>query len=99
MIPLFQATPWWQVAASALVTAFLLATAWRLIRGRPALLWYAVALAAEFCVWWATQQLPAYQQAFSPSELQVDYYILMGMLAAAVAIWWTERRGQPAATA
>jgi hypothetical protein len=98
MIPVMQATPWWQLIASLGVTALLLFAAWRLARGRAAFGLSLLAFAADTTLWWIMHAMPAYQLAFTPSELAADYYSLGGMLALLIAIWLLERsRSGPAA--
>lgn len=98
MVPLWQATPWWQLAAWLAVVTLFLAAAWRLIRGRRALGLYAAAFVADACLWWVFQSGAAYRQVFSPAELQFDYYMLGAMLLVGALIWWAERT-PPQATA
>jgi hypothetical protein len=97
LIPLWEATPWWQLAVWAALTAFLLHVAWRLVRGRTALTAYVVALLLYAALWWTMQAQPAYQQAFTPAELQLDYLMLLAMALVGGLIWWVE--GRPDATA
>lgn len=99
MIPLLEATPWWQVAAGFAVTGLLLAAAWRLGRGRPVFGLALFTFAGETLLWWSIHAMPAYQIAYTPAELGEDYLTLAGMMALLLAIWVVERSqsGQAAA--
>ena len=45
------------------------------------------------------QSSEAFQQAFTPAELQMDYDMLLGRTVAGVLIWWVERQPDARATA
>jgi hypothetical protein len=90
-IPLMQATPWWQVAVGAGVTALLLLAAWRIARDRLAFGLSLFAFTADAAFWWIVHAMPAYQLAYTPAELGDDYLSLFGMLALLLAIWIVER--------
>jgi hypothetical protein len=92
LIPLWAATSWVQLVVWAAVVALFLTVGWRLVRGRPALRLYLRALALDTALWWVMQSGAAYQLVFTPGELQMDYDILLGMIAAGLLIWWVERR-------
>jgi len=92
MVPLWEATPWWQLAVWTGIVALLLVVAWRLIRGRTALGLYVLGLLAQTAFWWVMHAGAAYQQAFTPAELQMDYDMLLAIALVGVLIWWTERR-------
>lgn len=91
-VPLMQATQWWQIAIWIAVTVLLAVTAWRLFRGAKALALYAVALVLQVIGWWLFHNMPVYSQTFTPAELQMDYWILGGMLVVGVLIWLVESR-------
>jgi hypothetical protein len=91
VIPLLEATPWWQVAAGFAVTGLLLAAAWRLARGRPAFGLSLFAFAGDTVLWWTVHAMPAYQLAYTPAEVGDDYMTLAGMMALLLAIWIVER--------
>jgi hypothetical protein len=95
-IELWTATPWWQLGVWTAIVAMFLAVAWRLLRGRPALGLYVAALVGDTVRWWIMHSAAAYQQVFSPTEVQMDYDIILGMAAVGAAIWWLERRGSGA---
>lgn len=97
IVPLWDATPWWQLGASAGVAGIFLLIGWRLVRGRSALGFYVVALFANAALWWAVQSSTAYQQVFTQAELQLDYALLLATAVFGVLIWWLERK--PAAEA
>jgi len=98
MVPLWVATPWWQLGASAAIAALFLTIGWRLVRGRPALGLYVAAMVADTVLWWIMHSAAAYQQVFTPIEVQMDYDMLLGAAVAGAVIWWVERRplGEPA---
>lgn len=91
MVPLWDATPWWQLALWGAVTLLLLVTAWRLFTGGKAFGVFVLAIAADVATWWFMHNLPAYKTVFTKAELQYDYYLIGGMVVAAVLIWLTER--------
>jgi len=95
MIPLWDATPWWQLAAWTAIVALFLLVAVRLIRGRPAFGLYLLAIAADGALWWVMHASEAYQLAFTPAEAQLDYATLAAMILVAVLIWLAERRAAP----
>jgi hypothetical protein len=92
MVPLWEATAWWQLGLWTAVAALLMLVAWRLVRGRPALGLYVATLAADAVLWWLMQSGAAYQQVFTPADLQMDYDMLLAMAVVGVLIWWAERR-------
>lgn len=96
LIPVWEATPWWQLAVWAALVAFFAHVAWRLIRGRAALTAYVAALVMDAALWWTMQTQPAYQEAFTPAELQIDYLTLLSMAVVGGLIWWAEGRGRGA---
>lgn len=91
MIPLWEATPWWQLAVWGVVVLLLLAAALRLFRGGRAFGVFALAVIAEAGLWWVMHKLPAYNAAFTPAELKMDPYILGGLVVGTLLIWVTER--------
>jgi hypothetical protein len=95
MVPLWQATPWWQLAAWTGIVALFLLVAVRLIRSRAAFGLYVLAIVADGALWWVMHAGEAYQQAFTPAELQLDYVTLAAMVLVAVLIWLAERRPAP----
>jgi hypothetical protein len=92
MVPLWEATSWPQLMVWAAVVALFLVVGWRLVRGQPAFRLYLMAFVLDAALWWFMQSAEAYQQVFTPAELQMDYDMLLGMAVAALAIWWLERR-------
>ena len=92
MIPLWEATPWWQLAVWALCVAALILAAWRLIRRRPALLIYAGAILANTGLQWLMQLTPAYHRLFTAAttRFDVDRWVVLLLLGA--LIWWVEQR-------
>ena len=100
MAPLWEATAWWQLGLWTAVVALLMLVAWRLLRGRHALGLYVATLTADAALWWVMQSGAAYQQVFSPADVQMDYDMLLAMAVVGVLIWWVERRaGARAASA
>ena len=99
LIPLWSATSWFQLGVWAAVVAVFIVVGWRLIRGRAALGLYVLAVLLNTALWWIMQSGDAYQQAFTPGELQTDYDLLLATIAAGVAIWRIERRPGEQATA
>ena len=91
-VALWEATPWWQLGLSAAIVALFLTIAWRLVRGRPALGLYVAALFGNAVVWWVMHSAAAYQQVFTPAEVQMDYDLVLGFAVAGASIWWLERR-------
>jgi hypothetical protein len=92
MVPLWAATSWPQLAVWAAVVALFLVVGWRLVRGQPAFRLYLVTFVLDAGIWWFMQSGDAYQQVFTPAELQMDYDMLLGMAVAGLLIWWVERR-------
>lgn len=99
MIPLWDATAWWELAVWSAVVALWITAAWRLIRGRSALGLYLGALLVDAVLWWVMHATPAYQQVFTPAELREDYVILLVTGIVAAAIWRVERSGRAATAA
>lgn len=98
MVPLMDAMAWWQVVvwiAALLILGF---AAWRLLRGGKALLPFAIGFVVDIGGWLTVQSMDAYRQIFTARELQMDYYILGGLLVALLLTWWIERT-PPAAAA
>lgn len=92
LLPLMDATPWWQVGLWSFLTLLLIVTAWRLFTGGKAAMTFLLALVSHVVLWWFMHQLPAYGVAFTPEELKMDYYILGAEAVVLVLIWLTERR-------
>ena len=92
LIPLFQATPWWMIAVWLAEIALYLFAGWLLIRGRPALRAFIAAVAIGAGLWWSMSRTAQYQQAFTPAELQLDYWIFAVEAALIAAIALVERR-------
>ncbi|THD77465.1 MAG: hypothetical protein E7812_16200 [Phenylobacterium sp.] len=99
MIPVMQATAWWELVAGLAVVTLLSATAWRLARGRQAFGLAVLAFAADAAVWWITHAMAAYQLAVSEAEVAADDYSLIGMAAVLLAIWLVERSRSGSAAA
>lgn len=97
MIPLWEATAWWELAAWAVIVVLFLVTGFRLVRGRPAFALYVLTVLADGALWWVMHAKEAYQQVFTPAELQLDYVTLAGMTLVGVFIWLAERRPAPRA--
>lgn len=91
MVPLWDATPWWQLAVWGLTALLLLVTAWRLFTGGKALGVFLLAVAADVATWWFMHKLPAYQTVFTKAELTYDYYTIGAMVLVALLIGVTER--------
>lgn len=91
MVPLWDATPMWQLAIWGAAALLLLVSAWRLFTGGKALGVFLLAIVADVATWWFMHSLPAYQTVFTKAEQQYDYCIMGGMVAVAVLIWLTER--------
>ena len=98
VVPLWEATPWWQLAVWLAVLILFAVAGWRLIRGRSAFRLYAVTIVLDAALWWVFQSSAAYRQVFTQAELQLDYYSLGAMLLVGGLIWRVERTpGQTAA--
>jgi hypothetical protein len=95
MVPLWEATAWWELAVWTAVVALFLVIGFRLVRGRPALGLYLLTLIADGALWWVMHAKEAYQRAFTPAELQADYVVLAAMALVGVLIWFAERRPAP----
>ncbi len=91
MVPLWDATPWWQLGVWGVICLLLLVAAWRLFTGGKAFGVMALAAVADIGLWWVMHKMPAYQAAFTPEELKMDPYILGALIVAAVLVWFTER--------
>ena len=95
MIPLMQATAWWQAAIWLASLVLLLAAAWRLLGLGKAFALYLAGFVLNVGGWLTVQRSDAYQQVFSAAERQMDYYLLGVMVLFGLAIWWTERSSTP----
>jgi hypothetical protein len=95
MIPLWQATSWWELAAWTGIVALFVVIGARLMRGQTAFGLYLIALGADAGLWWIMHASEAYQRAFTQAELQLDYVMLAAMVVVALLIWIAERRPAP----
>ena len=94
MVPLWAATPWWQLAVWLAGIVMLLAAAWRLIRRRPALWLYIGSLAITTGLRWLMERGAAYQQVFADAPRGFDFSRLAILVLGGALIWWVEQ--QPA---
>lgn len=98
--PLMAATPWWQLALWVVIVGLMWLAAWRLFKGRRALLPYAAFVVLSFAMWLYMKMGPIYDSVWTKTELQADYIILAVEVVVGVLIWWMENRHPaPAATA
>ncbi|MDP1630751.1 MAG: hypothetical protein Q8L66_04965 [Caulobacter sp.] len=91
MVPLWDATPWWQLAVWGASLLLMLIVAWRLFTGGRAFGVYVLAVAANIAGWWFMQSQAAYQTVFTAAELQYDYYSIGALIVVGIIIWLTER--------
>ena len=94
MVPLWSATPAWQLAVWLFAILVLLAAALRLILRRPALGLYVAAIAVNFGLRLLMQRSDAYRQVFGAVTPRFDYDRLAILVLVGVLIWWVEQ--QPA---
>jgi hypothetical protein len=94
MVPLWAATPWWQLVVWLLGILLLLAAAWRLVRKRPALGFYVAGIAAGMSLTWLMQQGAAYREVFRNAPAGFDFARIVILVLGAALIWWVEQ--QPA---
>ena len=99
VVPLMNALAWWQVAVWVVAIVAYAIAAWRLLRGGKALVPYLVAFVLDPAVWLIVKSGAVYNQVFSASEQQMDYYIMGALLVGLVLTWWTERGSAPSAAA
>jgi len=95
MIPLWKATAWWELAVWAAIVVLFLIIGSRLILDRPAFGLYVLAVVADGALWWVMHATEAYQQAFTPAELELDYVMLAGMFLVGLLIWVADRWHPP----
>ena len=93
MVPLWDATPWWQLGLWGAAALLLLVSAWRLFTGARAFGPLLLAVAASVASWWFMHNLPAYQTVFTKAELQYDYYTF-GVMAVVLVLTWVTDRGK-----
>jgi hypothetical protein len=98
MVPLWGATPAWQLAVWFIAILVLLAAAVRLILRRPALLPYVVAIAGNFGLQQLMQRSEAYRQVFGTVTPRFDYDRLAILVLMGVLIWWVEQQPAKAAS-
>lgn len=91
MVPLWDATPMWQLALFGATALLMLVTAWRLFTGGKALGVFVLAVAAHVATWWFMHGLPAYSTVFTKAELRYDYYTFGAIAVVGVLIWLSER--------
>ncbi len=91
MVPLWSATPAWQLAVWLFGVLFLLGAALRLILRRPALLLYAAAIGVNFGLQQLMQRGEAYRQVFGTVTPRFDYDRLAILVLVGVLIWWIEQ--------
>jgi hypothetical protein len=94
MVPLWAATPWWQLAVWLAAIVLLLAAAWRLIRRRPALLLYMASLATTFGLRRIMERGAAFQEVFGDAPRGFDFSRLAILVLGGALLWWVEQ--QPA---
>jgi hypothetical protein len=94
MAPLWAATPWWQLAVWLLGVLLLLVAAWRLVRRRPALGFYAAAIVINTGLNWIMQHGTVYREVFRDAPAGFDFARLVILLLGGALIWWVEQ--QPA---
>ncbi len=92
MIPLWDATPWWQLAIWGAATVLLLMAGVRLFTRAKAFGPLLLAVMASVASWWFMHNLPAYQTVFTEAEKQYDYYTFAVMGVVLVLTWITDRR-------
>jgi len=98
MVPLWAATPLWQLAVWLAAVLVLAVAAWRLARGRPALWLYLAALAANAGLQWLMQRSAAYHRVFGPATAPFDRDRLVVLLLVGALIWWVEQQPSKAAS-
>jgi hypothetical protein len=100
MVPLWAATPPWQLCVWALSVVLMLAAGVQLMRGRRAFRIFVTGFVVTAALWWVYRELPQYRQAFTAQETRSDYYILAVMLLVGAGVWLVERPPSrlPAAT-
>ena len=99
MIPLWDATPWWQLAIWFAAILLLVAAACQLIRRRPALGLYLAAIATNAGLRWIMQTGPAYRQVFGETSMGFSYARLGILLLVGALIWWVEQQPSKGAQA
>ena len=95
MVPLWSATPAWQLAVWAAALLGLFAAAVRLAWGRPALAFYAAAIATNMALTQLMHRSGAYRQVFGPVTPRFDYAHLAIFVLVGAQIWWVEQRRRP----
>ncbi len=88
-----QIVVWWV----GLVLLFL--AAWRLVRGRPALLVFAVASVLEIGNWLSFKLGTVYNRTFDADEQKFDYVLVAILIILGGAIWLIERNDAAAVEA
>ncbi len=91
MVPLWSATPPWQLVVWLVAILILLAAALRLILRRPALGLYVAAIALNFGLRLLMQRSEAYGQVFGAVTPRFDYDRLAILVLVGVLIWWVEQ--------
>ena len=99
MAPLWAATPWWQLAIWFLGILLLLVVAWRVIRRRPALRFYAAAIVISTGVTWLMQNGAVYREVFREAPQGFDFARLVILLLGGALIGWVEQPPAKAASA
>ena len=94
MVPLWSATPAWQLAVWLVAILILLAAAVRLVLRRSALLLYIAAIAINFGLRQLMQHSEGYRQVFGTVTPRFDYARLAILVLLGALIWWVEQ--QPA---
>jgi hypothetical protein len=94
MVPLWRATPAWQLSVWLVAILILLAAALRLVLSRSALWLYIAAIAVNFGLQQLMQRSEAYRQVFGTVTPHFDYARLAILALVGALIWWVEQ--QPA---
>jgi hypothetical protein len=99
LVPLWAATPAWQICVWVLAVILMLAAGVQLIRGRPAFRLFVAGFVVTAGLWSAYRGLPQYRQAITPQEMRTDYYVLAVMLLVGAGVWLVERPARLGRTA
>lgn len=91
-VPMMQGMAWWQIAVWLFADLLYLFAAIRLVsRPRESFGPFVLAVILDLAGWAYLKIQPIYDRTFNAMELTIDYYIIGGLLAAAVLYWLSSR--------
>ncbi|MGD0190027.1 MAG: hypothetical protein ABSD74_04725 [Rhizomicrobium sp.] len=89
--PLVHATSVVQIAAWWVALSLMGVATWRLVRNKPALIVFSVAIVLSVATWLSLKLAQGYTRAFDAGEQRFDYVLLALLVVLGASIWIIER--------